>query len=375
MKFTKQFLKSNKKPGRYTDDACPGLSLLVKKGGTGSWTQRIRINGKRKDIGLGSMKEITLEQARAMAAKNTQSVREGRTLGHTNDITFQDAARKVIDNHGNWKNPKTRQNWENVFIQYVYPAIGDFPIAKITTGQVMDILMPVWNRKQCTAKKIRQRTSKVFRWAIAHGHRPDDPAGEALLAAMPAVTKKAQHFKALDHGQVADAIQSIHDCTAYPVTKLALEFCILTACRSGEVRGARWEEIDLDNQVWVIPASRMKMGINHQVPLSARCMEILKEVQALGAGSNLVFPSVRAKMLSDNTMSKLFRDNGIKTTVHGFRSSFRTWCAECSSAPREIAEYCLAHIVGEGAELAYRRTDYFDKRREIMQQWADYLAA
>ncbi|MYB89199.1 MAG: tyrosine-type recombinase/integrase [Proteobacteria bacterium] len=374
MRLTIHYVKTVSTPGRYTDDGNTGLSLLVKKSGSKSWTQRLRINGQRKDIGLGSVKDITLEKARSIAAMNKQSVLDGRTLGHTNDITFKDAAEKVIDNHTGWKNPKTRQNWQNVFEQYVYPAIGDVPVAKVNTGQVMDILLPLWNDKQCTAKKVRQRTSKVFRWAIAHGHRLDDPAGEALRAAMPAITKKVKHFKAQPHGQIAKTVEAIRTCTAYPITKLALEFTVLTACRSGEVRGARWSEIDLDNRVWTIPAARMKMGIDHQVPLPDRCMAILKEAQHLGAGCDLVFPSIRAKVLSDNTLSKLLRDNKIATTVHGFRSSFRDWAAECSSAPREIAEYCLAHIVGEGAELAYRRTDYFEKRRALMQQWGDYLA-
>lgn len=379
-RLNKTFLDKIKDPGRYTFPDQNGLALLVKVGGTKAWTQRLRVNGKRKEYGLGSYKDITPEEAKTKAAKNRQSVKDGKPLGYTKDMTFREAAEKTIALHeSGWKSAKTKQNWQSVFEEYVHPHIGDVPVSTVTAGQIMEFLKPLWSKRRDHARKIRQRTSAVFEWAIAHEYRTENPAGAALLRAMPKMRSKRKtvvHHPTLPYAKTADVLDKVRACTAYPITKLALEFTVLTACRSGEVRGARWSEIDLENEVWTIPAARMKMGIDHQVPLSGRCIKILNEAQNLSTGSDLVFPSIRAKMLSDNTLSKLLRDNGFQgtQTVHGFRSSFRDWAAERSSAPREIAEYCLAHIVGEGAELAYRRTDYFEKRRALMQQWGEYLA-
>ena len=272
-----------------------------------------------------------------------------------------------------------RQNraGQNVFEKYVYPAIGDLPINKPITADIMDILQPMWASKKDTVRKIRQRTSQVFRWAIAHEYKTDDPAGPALLAAMPKLKAKLKrkHQPALPYDQVQDTLQIVRDSDAYMITKLAFEFTVLTACRSGEVRGARWSEIDLKSKVWAIPEGRTKTGFEYRIPLSKQALKILRKAKQY-AVDDLVFPSSRGKELSDNTLSKLLRENGLKgkQTVHGFRSCFRDWAAEKTEAPREIAEFCLAHIVGEGAELAYRRTDYFKKRKVLMQQWADYLA-
>ncbi len=379
MRLTKHFVETVEKPGRYVDDGRVGLILAVRSKTSKSWVQQLQVNNKRKAFGLGSVKHLGLKEARALAFKNQQEARANNGAGLNTGIpTFRDAALKVIKlNENDWKSPKTKQSWINVFEKYVFPVIGDAPISKPIAGDIMDIVQPIWSTKKDTVRKIRQRTSQVFRWAIAHQYRPDDPAGPALLSAMPKLKakRKQKHQPALPHNKVKSIVKKIKKSKAYSVTKLAFEFTVLTACRSGEVRGARWSEIDLAAKTWTIPAKRMKMEIAHKIPLSKQAIEILKQAREL-AINELVFPSLRGKELSDSTLSKLLRDNGYrgKQVPHGFRSCFRDWAAEKTDAPpREIAEFCLAHIVGEGAELAYRRTDYFEKRRVLMQDWANYI--
>ena len=376
MRLTKRFVETIEKPGRYVDEGRLGLMLAVRSKTSKSWVQQLQVNNKRKCFGLGSVKHLSLKEARALAFKNQLAARG--VIGLAAGVhTFREAATKVIElNENDWKNPKTKQNWKNVFEKYVFPAIGDRRIDKPIAANIMDILLPLWATKKDTARKIRQRTSQVFRWAIAHQYRTDDPAGLALLAAMPKLKakRKVQHHLCLPYDQTGKTVQAVRDSEAYTITKLALEFTVLTASRSGEVRGARWSEIDFDGAVWTIPESRTKTGIEYRIPLSKQCIKILKQAEKYRV-CDLVFPSPRGKHLSDNTLSKLLRENGFagKQTVHGFRSCFRDWAAEETKAPREIVEFCLAHIVGEGSELAYRRTDYFEKRRELMEQWTEYL--
>ena len=378
MRLTKRFVETIEKPGRYVDEGRLGLMLAVRSKTSKSWVQQLQVNNKRKCFGLGSVKHLSLKEARALAFKNQLAARGGIGLA-AGVPTFREAATKVIElNENDWKNPKTKQNWKNVFEKYVFPAIGDRRIDKPIAADIMDILTPLWATKKDTARKIRQRTSQVFRWAIAHQYRTDDPAALALLAAMPKLKAKhkVQHQPALPYDQTGKTVQVVRNSNAYAITKLALEFTVLTACRSGEVRGARWSEIDLKSKVWTIPESRTKTGFEYRIPLSIQSIKILKQAKKY-AIDDLVFPSSRGKELSDNTLSKLLRENGFegKQTVHGFRSCFRDWAAEKTNVPREIVEFCLAHIVGEGAELAYRRTDYFEKRRVLMQEWADYITA
>ena len=377
MRLTNQFVDTVKEPGRYVDSGHVGLMLAVRSKTSKSWVQQIHVGGKRKCFGLGSVKHLSLKEARALALRNQQAARSGSLSLTPNLPTFREAAEKVITlNENDWKSHKTKQNWENVFKKYVYPAIGDKAINKPITADIMDILQPLWSGKKDTARKIRQRTSQVFRWAIAHEYRNDDPAGPALLAAMPRLKakRKRKHQPALPYAKVQDIVRTVRDSDAYQITKLCFEFVVLTAVRSGEARGATWDEIDLQDKTWLIPETRTKTGIEYRIPLSTQAVKILKKAKGFSL-DDTVFPSPRGKHLSDNTLSKLLRDHGYKgkQTVHGFRSCFRDWAADKTNAPREIAEFCLAHIVGEGAELAYRRTDYFKKRRTLMQQWANYL--
>ena len=225
-----------------------------------------------------------------------------------------------------------------------------------------------------TAKRVRQRIGTIMKWAIAQGHRTDNPAGEALGAALPKTDNGKRHHAALPHAKVADAIEVVQGSGAGMAVKLAFEFLVLTAARSGEIRLATWGEIDTDARTWTVPAERMKANQEHRVPLCARAMQILTEARALEAASGLVFPGTRAgKPLADLTLSKLMRDLNIDAVPHGFRSSFRDWAAERANAPPAVAEAALAHTVRNKVEAAYNRTDLFDRRRRLMDQWAGYL--
>ena len=228
--------------------------------------------------------------------------------------------------------------------------------------------------KRETARRVRQRISAVMRWAVAQGYREDNPAGDAIGAALPKTGVRTRHQPALPYPEVRGAMERVRASRAYPTTVLAFEFLVLTACRSGEVRGARWEEMDLEGREWRVPAERMKTNRIHRVPLSTGALAVLREARSVVDGSDLVFPSVRGGALSDATLSKMVRDLGIGAVPHGFRSSFRDWAAECSEAPREVCELALAHVNSDRVEAAYRRTDLFERRRELMEEWAAFLA-
>lgn len=222
---------------------------------------------------------------------------------------------------------------------------------------------------------MRQRIGTVMKWAVAQGWRQDNPA-ESIDKALPKLdaASRVQHRKALPHAEVAGCIAAVRASGAWCSTKLAIEFLILTAARSGEVRAASWDEIAPEARVWEVPASRMKMKRPHRVPLSGRAMELIKAAEELRGRSGLVFPSARDRPLSDMTLSKLVKELGFNADVHGFRTSFRTWAQERTNFPREVAEAALAHAVGDTVERAYARSDVFEKRRKMMQAWADYLA-
>ena len=211
--------------------------------------------------------------------------------------------------------------------------------------------------------------------AVAQGYRDDNPAGDAIGAALPKANGARRHFRAVHHSEVGEVILAVRESQASLAARLAFEFLVLTAARSGEVRGAAWSEIDMDAATWTIPGERMKGGREHRVPLSGRALAVLDEAQALDDGSGLVFPAPDGrKPMSDSTLSKLLRELGIDAVPHGFRSTFRDWCSEAAQAPREVAEACLAHVV-RGVEGAYARSDLLDRRRKLMDRWAAYLAS
>ena len=263
--------------------------------------------------------------------------------------------------------------WQYSRRDYVLPQLGCKRVDRITTADVMAVLLPYWAMKRETMRRIKQRLSRIFRWAIAEGYRADGPAGTALDAALPRNGNKTRHFAALAHDEVAAAIATVRNSGPWPGTKLAFEFLVLTACRSGEVRLAEWREIDLESGVWTVPAKRSKTGREHRVPLSSRAMEVPAGARPLSKGRGLIFPSATGKALSDATLSKLLRENGVKAVPPGFRSSFRAWAGE-TGQPREVAEAYLAHSVNSKVEAAYERSDLLQGRRTLMQTWADHLS-
>ena len=372
------FVRKASKSGRYYDGN--GLFLKIDPSGAKRWGQRLVIHGRQRTLGLGGCALVSLAEARQAALENRKIARAGgdplARRCKSEPPTFEAAAGIVIDLHRHgWRNEKHAAQWESTLRTYVYPRLGQRSVADITTADVMAVLMPIWNERPETARRVRQRIGTVMRWSVAQGHRGDNPAGDAIGAALPKHNSKAKrHHRALPHGEVAAAIEAVRGSNAGRSAKLAFEFLVLTAARSGEVRLATWDEIDTEAATWTVPDSRMKAGREHRVPLSDRAVAILDEARALHDESGFIFPGTRAgKPLSDMTLSKLMRDLGLDAVPHGFRTSFRNWAGECTNAPREVMELFLAHTVRNKVEAAYNRTDLFERRRTLMDQWASYL--
>ena len=375
------FVKTITEPGRYGDGrgSC-GLYLRVWPTANGrvgkAWGQRLRVRGQITNLGLGSYPTVTLASARGKAIANSQAVDRGidpRQAVATMP-TFAEAVEAVIAARSEgWKNPKTAKRWRSVLETYAMPAIGRQPVNEIRAVDVAHILSPIWLGKPETGRMLREHISVVMEWSVGQEYRPDNPAGKAIIKSLPKQTKRVEHFKALPFSELGQAIKQVRETQAWAGTKLAFEFLALTATRCGETRLATWAEVDIEGAVWNIPASRMKTGREHRIPLTAAALDVLQRARQLADATGLIFPSAHGKAMSDSTLSKLLRENGIETTVHGARSAFRDWAAECSDVPREICEFALAHVEGSASELAYRRTDYFDKRRKLMQDWAEFL--
>ena len=378
--LTAAFVRTVKRPGRYGDGRGGfGLSLLVKPMANGrtsrTWSQRLRIAGLAFNVGLGRHPVVNLSEARAAALSNARAVQQGRDPRAAKVPTFAAAAEIVIALHEpTWTGARSAQNWRSSLRDYVIPTLGRVRVSDVTTAHVLAALVPIWSEKRTTARLVRQRIGAVMKWAVARGYyRGDNPAGDAIAAALPKSNGAKRHMKALPHADVAAALGRVRSSRVWVGVKLALEFAVLTAARSGEVRGATWDEIDLDAAVWTVPAERIKAKREHRVPLAPRAVQILREARALGDGTGIVFPSIRGMALADSTLSKLVRDLHIPSVVHGFRSSFRDWCGD-SGQPRELAEAALAHVIPNAVEAAYARSDLFARRRDLMNDWADYCA-
>ena len=366
------------KPGRYGDGGT--LFLNIAPGGSKSWIQRLAIDGKRHDIGLGGFPLVTLAEAREAAFENRRLARRGddplATKRRARAPTFREAAERTFEaNRARWRNSKTSSNWLQGMAKRVLPVLGDVRVDAIGREDVLRILTPIWTGKPEIARKLRGRIRAVLAWAQAHGHVEVNVAGEAIDGALPAMPAVKTHFRALPHPEVGAALQTIQTSRAALSSQSCLRFVVLTACRSGEARLATWDEVDLQARTWRVPASRMKGGAEHRVALSDAALEVLESVRPLRDRSDLLFPSPSrpGKPLSDMTLTKVLRDTGLadRAQVHGFRSSFRDWCAD-TGKPREIAEAALAHTVG-GVEGAYFRSDLFERRRRLMSQWAAYV--
>ncbi len=380
------FVRQVSNPGRYGDGH--GLYLLVQPNGSKQWIQRLTIRGKRTDMGLGGASCITLAEAREAALENKRLARAGgdplqaKREAHA-VLTFAEAARKVYEIHKpTWRNAKHAAQFISTLETYAFPKMGVRKVAEVSTSDVLAVLQPIWLDKPETARRVRQRIGTVMKWAVAQGWRQDNPA-ENIGQALPKHENIKAHRKALPYAEVQGCIEAVQASKAWPATKLALEFLILTASRSGEVRGALWDEVEFEGgqtaktakaAIWNVPAGRMKAKRPHRVPLSGRTLEILQEAEALRGKSGLVFPSMRDKPLSDMTLSKLVKEQGFDVHVHGFRTSFRTWAQEQTNFPREVAEAALAHVVKSKVEAAYARSDHFEKRRKMLESWAGYLA-
>ena len=380
MKLSATRVKALSEPGRYSDG--DGLHLFISKTGGKSWVQRITIGGRRRDIGLGGYPTVSLSQARRRAAENRETVENGKdpvAEKHRPAIpTFRESALAVHEaNRPRWLNESHATGWIQTLQRHAFPKIGNKPINTVTRSDLLSVLTPIWSTRPETARRVRQRMRTIFRWAMANELVESNPAGEAIDGALPSMPKVKAHLRALPYEEVGAALRTVDESQTSPASKLCLAFLVFTAARSGEARGATWDEIDKEGTTWTVPGSRMKAGEEHRVPLSDQVLGVLMLARELEDGSELCFPSPlhRGRMLSDMTLTKVLRTTGFaeRATVHGFRTSFRTWSMEQTDAPWAVAEAALAHQLGGSVEQAYARSDLFVRRRALMQQWADYL--
>lgn len=384
----------NAKPGRHADGK--GLHLLVKETGARSWVYRFMLKGKSRDIGLGAAAgpdAVSLAKARDKRDEHRIKVKAGidpleerqreasealasAQAAQIAGITFKAVAETYIGtNEASWRNDKHRQQWRNTLASYVYPVLGELPVADIGTAHVLKVLEPIWQEKSETAARIRGRIEAVLDSAKARGYREgENPARWRghIAQILPARSRLTRgHHKAMPYDAIPPFMAQLREREA--MAALALEFVILTATRTSEVLGATWAEVDLQKAIWTVPAARMKAGKEHRIPLSPRAVEILEAVKPLDKAS--LFPANNGGKLSTMAMSMLLRRMKLDCTVHGFRSGFRDWAAECTGYAHEVCEMALAHVIGNKSEAAYRRGDLFDKRRRLMADWATYCAS
>ena len=374
-----------KASGMYADGG--GLYLRVAEGGSKQWIYRYVTNGRCRDMGIGPVHVLTLAEAREKARDASKLRLEGvdpiaskrarmaaLKAAEAKAMTLGDCVKGFIkDNEASWTSRKHRQEWERSLIKYAFPLLGSLPVAAIDTPLVLRVLKPIWSTTPESASRVRGRIENVIGWATIHGYRSgDNPArwNGHLEHALPAVVK-GDHHAALPYAEVPAFMTKLREQTSVPAK--CLEFLILTSTRLDEAREATWDEIDLDQRLWIIPASRMKGRREHRVPLSTAALAVLQDMLATRQ-SDYVFPGVYSgKAIGKNTPRGLVRQlTGRPVTVHGFRSSFRDWAAERTSFPREVAEMALAHAIPSAVEAAYRRSDLFEKRRRLMDAWAEF---
>jgi integrase len=376
------------KPGLHFVGVVAGLALQVLPTGGRTWILRVTVAGKRRDMGLGGYPDVTLSGAREAARVARAIIKDGRDpiaearaaasalrASLAKDVTFEEAARSYLAAHeGGWRNAKHAQQWRNTLKSYVYPSIGGLLVRYVELAHILAVLEPIWTEKTETAKRLRGRIEQVLDWATARGYRDGlNPARwrghlDKLLA-RPSKIAGVEHHVALPFAEMSGFMQRLGDAKGTGAS--ALRFAILTAARSGEVRGATWAEIDLKAAVWTIPGKRMKMGREHRVPLSPTAIALLAALPRM-VGTEFVFPAPRGGALSDMTLSAVVRRMKVAAVPHGFRSTFRDWASEQTNYPRDVAEMALAHAIGDKVEAAYRRGDLFEKRRGLMTDWATF---
>ena len=429
-----EFVREVREAGRYCDGH--GLYLDVQPSGSRSWVQRLVVRGRRREMGLGGFPLVSLDEARAKAFANRKLARAGGDplvrvgtrrgaggggarragpdprrggggaqielplpvgdarpdgrgavdRGRGEAPTFAAAAELVwTQMRPGWRNRKYGREWLAGLVRYAFPHIGGMPVSDVTSADLVEMLGRVWHARPTTARRVRQRVGAVMDWAVAMEYRPDNPC-ERIGLVLGRQQHLVEHMRALPHAEVAGAVAAVRASGARPVVKLAFEFMVLTAARSGEVRGAPWAEMDPAAGVWTVPAGRMKGKREHRVPLCGRAVELLDAARGLPRGGRraqararargwpkLVFPTSRGGVLKDMALSGLLKDLGVAAVPHGFRSSFRDWAAEETDHPREVVEAALAHTVRNPVEAAYARSDLFERRRKLMDDWAAYL--
>jgi integrase len=384
---TVKALKAKKLKGLHPDGN--GLYLQIFTGGGGSWIFRYKFAGRARDMGLGSLPDVSLARAREKAAQARQQRAEGKDpiaernaqraqelLAKARSITFQDCAEQLIASHeAGWRNPKHKTQWRNTLSTYAYPILGDISVADVNTDLVKRVLQPIWVAKTATASRVRGRIEAVLSWAKANGLRlGENPAQwrghlDHLLPARSKV-RRVVHHAALPHRGLPVFMAKLR--AREGIAPRALEFVILTAARTGEVLGAKFHEIDFEERLWTVPAERMKGGKEHRVPLSPRAVAIVKEMAA-NRLCDFVFPGARrGRPMSAMTLLMLLRDLHPGVTTHGFRSTFKDWASETTSFPDHLSEMALAHISADKVRAAYARSDLFQKRRDLMEAWANY---
>ena len=379
-------------PGLYAVGGVPGLSLRVSDTGAKTWTLRVTIGGKQTELGgIGGYPAITLATALEKARELRQKIEGGfdpraekKTAQEAVQRTFKAVAEAYIGAHAaGWRNAKHGQQWANTLSTYAFPIIGDKSVDSITTEHVLKCLTPIWNSKNETANRVRNRIELVLSYAMALGYRERglNPATwrgciDQLLP-KPSKVSAVVHHEAVDWRHVGDFAKLLRNREG--IGARCLELVLLTACRSGEARLATWQEFDLGDKVWSVPGERMKSGRPHRVPLSDAVLALLQALPRFidkhGEPLPLVFPGQKSQPLSDMTLTATMRRMGLTAVPHGLRSTFRDWAAEATSYPNEVIEMALAHAVGNATEAAYRRGDLFDKRRLLMDSWAAHVTA
>ena len=377
-RLTDRGIRSLKTPGRHPDGET--LYLVVSRSGYRSWIQRLVIRGRRHDMGLGPFPAVSLAEARERAHNNRVLARSGGDPMSDKQAaarvpSFETLARQhIAENSSSWRNLKHRAQWLTTLEVYAFPSLGGLRVHEITRRHVIETLTPIWTSKPETAKRVRQRIRSVMDRAVAMEYVDYNPAGDAINAALARQSRAVAHHRALPYGELPAALRAARDSGAGTAAKLAFEMLALTACRSGEVRRMTWDEVNLQEATWTIPGTRMKAGRPHRAPLSPRALAILGEARRLDNGSGLVFPApLSGGVLSDMTFILLIRRLGLDFVPHGLRSSFRDWAAEKTNARHDVVEAALAHTVGNATEAAYFRSDLFELRRALMDEWSAFL--
>lgn len=387
-RLTARMVDQAKVPGHYGDGG--GLVLRIAESGSKVWLYRYKTHGRVREMGLGPIRDVSLAEAREAAREARRLRRAGADpidakrqrraaakLDSAKVVSFSQCAAAYIENHrASWKNEKHAAQWEATLRTYAYPVFGSLPIAVVDTALVVKVLDPIWSEKSETASWLRGRIEAVLDFATVRGYRiGENPARwkghlkEALPA--PSRLRKVEHHAALPYPVIGAFVAELR--TREGGAAAALEFAILTAARTGEVIGARWSEIDLMGGVWTIPADRMKAGVEHRVPLSEQALAVLQRVGSTKVNDTVFSGQKPGRALSNMALLMMLRRMGRDDiTVHGFRSTFRDWAAERTGVASEVAEAALAHVVGNKVEAAYRRSDLFEKRRVLMQQWGTF---